>query len=261
MVSSFNRRRNEAFTFWAAIAQFIVAPAKSAGWQQLAEVFAFLASGCLVSGQTTVEVNLRVMKAFTFSVASGHFIFAPAKSAGWQQLAEVLVFLACALGCLGSGQTTIVGGSLIPGLAKTVIAEAPFKFAKFKGAALDVLYLALAGGLALVGGLALAVVLAVVSVLDSPDECIDDPVVSELGFFNEGLVDLVYWNDIIAVSNIPEVVSSVLFGEVFSVVDGKVDHVVPLFIVNHQVAVLVSMTHDLLNDAIVVPILKFTDAG
>jgi len=218
MVSSFNRRRNEAFTFWAAIAQFIVAPAKNAGWQQLAEVFAFLASGCLVSGQTTVEVNLRVMKAFTFSVASGHFIFAPAKSAGWQQLAEVLVFLACALGCLGSGQTTIVGG------------------------------------------LALAVVLAVVSVLDSPDECIDDPVVSELGFFNEGLVDLVYWNDIIAVSNIPEVVSSVLFGEVFSVVDGKVDHVVPLFIVNHQVAVLVSMTHDLLNDAIVVPILKFTDA-
>jgi len=58
---------------------------------------------------------------------------------------------------------------------------------------------------------ALFVVLAVVSVLDSPDECIDDPVVSELGFFNEGLVHLVYWNDIIAVSNFPEEVSSVIF--------------------------------------------------
>jgi len=98
----------------------------------------------------------------------------------------------------------------------------------------------------------LFVVLAVVSVLDSPDECIDDPVVSERGGSNEGLVHLFCWNDIIAVSNYPEEVSSVLFGKVFSVVDGKVDHVVPFTIVNHLVAVLVNMAHDCFNDVFVV---------
>ena len=101
---------------------------------------------------------------------------------------------------------------------------------------------------------AFVVVPAIVVVFDSPDEFIDDPVVSVLGFLNEGVEHIVVWNDKILVSNVKERVSSFLFGKFVSLFDGKVDQFVPLRIVNRRVSVEVRIPHDFFNDVLVVSI-------
>ena len=124
--------------------------------------------------------------ALALIVAVAPFVIAPA-------VIEALFEFLDVVSVLADGHAVLADGHAVPVVALAqIVAPAPFVIAPAPF-------------------VAIFVVLAVLSVLDSPDECIDDPVVSELGLFNEGLVHLVYWNDIIAVSNFPEEVSSVIF--------------------------------------------------